>query len=148
MMDGLPHALPPLYPYIERQAVLQENQHAIRSQHTRDTTRNWLGGLQRAEREGADHRVHALVIQRNVFGPAAEDPDVDGCSASGRVGQAQHAGIGFQCVNAFYVGPIVQGGVCARPDANFEDRTASQRDDLFAKRQNRLRIPEAVDEAG
>jgi len=139
--------LPAAYSRIGRPPVLQEDEFAAGPQDAGDASNRLHHARDRAQREGADDRVDAPVIQGYALPREVQELDVQLRPASFSHREPNHPGVGFERIELAHSPGIVVGEVDARAHADLQDRPLGQGDDSRPNVPDGLRIAQQAHEA-
>jgi hypothetical protein len=145
LVNRLPAPLPTLYAPIRRHMALKENEPAGRLQDPHNAAKRIFHGRNRAQREGADDRIHAAVLQRNAFTREVKELDLNTRSVSLGLRETKHSHVRLKSVQKMHSRRVVIREVGAGTCADFEDGAPGQGDDLLPEQADRLWITQDVD---
>jgi hypothetical protein len=109
-------------------------------QDTSNTSNGLHDAGDRAQSESTDNRIDGAVLQRDALAKKVQELDLQFRLTALLFCEANHAWVGFQCINPAHPRRIVVNEINARTDADLKDIALSRGDDTMTNLLNGFRV--------
>src|SRR6266481_6836502 len=140
--------LPALDARIGRASVFKKDELPAWPQDTSNTSNGLHDAGDRAQGESTDSRIDGAVLQRDALARQVQELNFKVRLTPVFFRKANHARIGFQCIDPAHSYGIVVNEINAWANANLEDIPFSQGDESLSNLLNRLGITKGAYEPG
>ena len=132
MRKWLQPPLPALYVTVWREPQLKEDEFTVWFQDACKPSNRIHNASDRAQRKGADNRIHTTILQRDTLTWQADKFNVQLGFPLLSFRQPEHPRVGFQCIQRLHSCCIVMNEIRAGTCTDLKNMPLSERDNLPA----------------